>query len=179
MTFDNVEVVNSSGISTGVGFLVMFAGQMAQDGLDAQTIIRRLNELKWQIRGSFIMRDTEYLVRAGRLSPRISRLASSLMAHPVLVIKQDTLAPRGFIFGGENRTVQKYIHSVMTAPGDIDTKLAIVTYAGVSRSRLEEIKEQIESYTHFDEILFQQASPAISSNCGPHTFGIFFRTKRR
>ncbi len=179
MTFDNVAVINSSGISSGVGFLALSAGKMAEEGLDAQTIINRLEEMKWKIRGSFIMRDTEYLVRAGRLSPRISRLAASLMAHPVLEIRQDALVAGGFIFGGENRTLRKYIHSMMTAPGDIDTRFAMITYAGVSRARLEEIKAEVEQYIRFDEVVFQQASPAISSNCGPHTFGIFYRMKRK
>lgn len=36
---------------------------------------------------------------------------------------------------------------------------------------------EIEQHMHFDEIYFKQASPAISVNCGPGTFGLLYMEK--
>ena len=37
------------------------------------------------------------------------------------------------------------------------------------------IRNEVEKRVHFDEIYYQQASPAIATNCGPGCFGLLFR----
>ena len=52
-----------------------------------------------------------------------------------------------------------------------------VTYADVPADTLSWIEEQIRKEAYFEHIVFQQASAAISSNCGPGTFGILYFLK--
>ena len=42
---------------------------------------------------------------------------------------------------------------------------------------LDWIEEEIRKTAYFEHIVFQQASAAISSNCGPGTFGILYFLK--
>jgi CO dehydrogenase nickel-insertion accessory protein CooC1 len=40
------------------------------------------------------------------------------------------------------------------------------------------VREEIEKRCSFDEICFVKASPAITANCGPGTFGLLYLTKK-
>ena len=42
---------------------------------------------------------------------------------------------------------------------------------------LKWIEEEIRKVAYFENVIFQQASAAISSNCGPGTFGILYFLK--
>ena len=72
---------------------------------------------------------------------------------------------------------KKYISSALNVSGDIDKKLLFITYAGMKKEELEEIKEQVSKKVSFEQIICQKASPAISTNCGPGTFGLLFKMK--
>ena len=64
-------------------------------------------------------------------------------------------------------------------PVDIipDSEVAFVTYVDVPEETLEWIKEEISKLANFEHIIFQKASAAIASNCGPGTFGVLYFVK--
>ena len=39
---------------------------------------------------------------------------------------------------------------------------------------LQWIKAEVEKKVKFEEVVFQKASPAIATNCGPGSFGLIF-----
>ena len=41
----------------------------------------------------------------------------------------------------------------------------------------EEVKEEVLSIVKFEKVYLQKASPAISINCGPGTFGLLYSRK--
>ncbi len=43
----------------------------------------------------------------------------------------------------------------------------------------QKVLNEINKYQKFDKIIEQQASAAISSNCGPGAFGLLFMKKER
>ena len=59
----------------------------------------------------------------------------------------------------------------------VDKKILFITYAGLTNEELKEIEEQVKSLGDFENIIYQKASPAISANCGPGTFGLLFMLK--
>ena len=62
----NVYVVDSRNLSSGSGHLVIEAAEMAAQGLDAETIVARLNEMKERLDVSFALQTLEYLQKCGR-----------------------------------------------------------------------------------------------------------------
>ena len=74
---------------------------------------------------------------------------------------------------------QKYIASTLNSGmmRKADHKILFITYAGLSNAELKEIEEQVRSKAEFDTIICQKASPAISANCGPGSFGLLFALK--
>ena len=176
-TLDNVTVVNSGHVSSGLGLMVLHAAKCAADGMSAEAIVQEVKELRERVRTSFIVDNTEYLMKADRMVPRMNQICRAFMIHPVLVIKDSSLKAGGVRIGSKDRARKKYITSALKAKGEIDTRFLFITHAGLTKEELEDIREQVKRKAEFQNVIFQKVSPIISINCGPGTFGLIYTTK--
>ena len=176
-TFDNVIVLDSGHLSSGMGLMVLRAAEYAADGLGANDIAEKIEGMKTAVRTSFIVDSTEYLARSGRIAPKIHAVCKALMLHPVLVLKNSSMNVGAIRIGTKDRTRKKYITSTLSILGEIDTRTLFITYAGLTKEELENIEEQVKKKVAFQDVIYQKASPAISTNCGPGTFGLLFMVK--
>lgn len=127
--------------------------------------------------GCLMMTDLDFLARAGQVGNGMANLVKSLMGRPLLVLRNGKMGAGMTYFGTRETAWKAYINSVMSKAASIDTSILFVTYVGISKDDLDWIREQIEKHMHFDEIYFKQASPAVSVNCGPGTFGLLYIEK--
>lgn len=177
-SFDNVTVVDSGHLSSGMGLIVLYAAQAAAAGMSADEVLREIEDLKARTKTSFVVDTTEYLARSGRIPAKVHAVCKTCMLHPVIVLKKSSMTV-GAIHMGMRRSVWgKYIRSALKAPGRIDRRLLFLTYAGLRPAELDEIAAQVRARVPFENIIYQKASPAISANCGPGTFGLLFLEKR-
>ena len=173
-TFENVTVVDSGHLSSGMGLFVLEAARLARNGVPENEILKELSVIKAKVHTSFIVDDTEYLARAGRLSEKVNRIAKSFFLHPALILKKGKMSAGRIYLGSRERVWHRYIIDSLSVAGQIDPKRAFVTYVGLTSQELAEIEEKIRERSNFEEIIFQKASSAVSANCGPGTFGILF-----
>ncbi|MCR5789662.1 MAG: DegV family EDD domain-containing protein [Lachnospiraceae bacterium] len=177
-TFENVTVFNSGNVSSGMGFLVMEAVRMAREDQPADLILQTLQEMRSRIRTTFIVENTDYLARARRINPIVSKLTKAFMLHPlpVLTVKKDKMSVERICFGTKEKAWKKYITTAFNTTRPVDTSLLFITSAGLSQTELEEIEKEVRKNVSFEKIIFQNASSAISVNCGPGAFGLLFKT---
>lgn len=175
--FDNVLVVNSGHLSSGLGLLVLHAAECVAQRYSPEAIIKELNQHKKQISTSFVVDTTEYLMRNGRVSSRINSICSTLMLHPVLVMKNDKLKIGKICIGTRKNIWRKYIASTLKDDDNINPDILFITYAGLSAKDLDEITAQVNEIIKFKKIIYQKASSAISINCGSGSFGLIFSLK--
>ena len=176
-SFDNVRVLDSRHLSSGMGLFVLEAARLAKENISPDELIQRLNNFEKNIHTSFIVEDTEYLARGGRISRFVSTIAKSFYLHPELLIRKGKLGI-GSIFVGDTLTVwNTYIRTALIAPHRIDNKLLFVTYSGLNSNDIKEIDSIIRKRVKFKRIIYQKASSAVSANCGPGTFGLLFLYK--
>ena len=97
------------------------------------------------------------------------------MGRPVLVLRKGKMGLGMIYFGSRKRAWKKYINNCLADEHHIDKRMLFVTYVGMNKRDLNWVREQIERKVKFDEIYFQQSSPAIAVNCGPGTFGLLLR----
>lgn len=173
-SFDNVEVIDTGHLSSGMGFIVLQAAEYAASGMSQKAVIEGIKRMRSQVRTSFIVDDTEYLLRAGRISPRVNTICKAFMVHPVLVLKNSKMIVGSIKIGTQEVVWKKYIESVLKNAGRIDKRLLFITHAGLSYEELQEIESTVRKKVHFDQIIYQKASPAISINCGMGAFGLLF-----
>ncbi len=174
-SFDNVEVIDTGHLSSGMGFIVLQAAAYAADGMSKEAVIEGIQQMRSHVRTSFIVDDTEYLLRAGRISPRINRICRAFMVHPVLVLKNSKMTVGAVMIGTQKTVWKKYIASALQNAGRIDKRLLFITYAGLSYEELQEIENMVRKKIAFERVIYQKASPAISINCGAGAFGLLFK----
>lgn len=173
-SFDNVFVIDSENLSSGMGLLAVAACKLAESGLTAEQIVKEINDSKKKVHMSFIVDNLDFLVRNGQVSSRTANLIKSLMGRPVLKISKGKIGLKTTYFGDREKSWKSYIDSVLTRGPIVDSRILFVTYVGLSKQDTDWIKEQIEKTIHVEKIYFIQASPAIAVNSGPGTFGMMF-----
>lgn len=177
-TFDNVTVFDSGHLSSGMGLIVLQAAHYAAEGMTVDAILEELRNMRRRVRTSFIVSSTKYLARSGRISARVNAICEACMLHPTIVLKNSSMKVGAIRIGTEEAIRRKYIYSTLKTAAEIDTKLLFITYAGLRQEDLKEIEEYVRRKVDFEQIIFQKASPAISTNCGPGCFGLLFAMKR-
>ncbi len=178
LSFNNVTVLDSGHLSSGMGLLAIYARELSMDsGLDISEVIRKTKLKRAKIQTSFIVESTEYLYRSGRLSEKIHKICNAFMVHPVIKLKNSAMNVAGILVGSYRHVKSSYIKKALSNPSEIDTSVLFITYVGISNSEIEEIKNEVLSIVKFEKVYLQKASPAISINCGPGTFGLLFSRK--
>lgn len=175
--FDNVIVIDSGHLSSGMGLMVLYAAERAANGMAVETIVKELEHIRKHISSSFIVSSTEYLARSGRISSGINAFCHAFMIRPVIVLKNSRMKVGALTAGTRSFAWKKYISATLNTSHEIDKGTLFITYAGLTLDELKEIKKQVRLKADFEHIICQKASPAISVNCGPGTFGLLFMTK--
>ena len=172
-SFDNVTVIDSSHLSSGLGLLTLIACYLVDAGKSAEEIVAGINQFKSSIHTSFIVDNLDFLARTKQISQSTASIFRSFMIRPVLTLNKGVIKTDHMYLGNIREAWKKYIKTCLASP-KINTGILFVTYVGLSKKDLDWIRDEIEKRKHFDSIYFQMASPAIATNCGPGTFGLLY-----
>ncbi len=171
-----IHILDSGHLSSGLGFMVMYAAKKADKGYSADKIIAELTELKNRISTTFMTKNADYLYR-NELVPKIMKTVCNVFnLHPILHMKNGKIKLKAFGFGNYDYACKKYVCRELKNNFKIDKKCAFVTHVGCSVKSLRLITMEINKHCHFETLNVTSASATISSNCGPGTFGVLFIT---
>ena len=172
--FDNVTVIDSGHLSSGMGMCVLEAKKLLKEGYSPEQISEELKAVKKRIYTGFIVDDTSYLTRSGLMKPLINTLCNAFLLHPVLIMQNGRMSAR-FMAGSRKRVWERYVRRVLKNPDNIDKEEIYITHVGLDQEELKMIRSLVEKRVKADKIVFQKASSALSAICGPETFGIIFK----
>ncbi|MCR5397955.1 MAG: DegV family EDD domain-containing protein [Lachnospiraceae bacterium] len=175
-TFDNVSVINSGHLSSGLGLMVLAAHKMVVEGYTPDRILKELPLYRNKISTGFMVRYADSMARAGKINKAFAVASDFAFLHPIMILKDSRLTLGRIFFGTFAYAQRRYIKESFAEPDRIDTSRLFITHSGLDAEQLREIKRQVEMYIKFDEIIFQKASPAITANCGPGSFGLLYTT---
>ncbi|MCR5733274.1 MAG: DegV family EDD domain-containing protein [Lachnospiraceae bacterium] len=175
--FDNVTVINSECLSSATGILVLIACKLAQQGMPVQDIISELNEVKYRLKCSFVIDTTKFMADRKLISIRLHKVAEAFNLHPALSFRNDRAGLGGVWLGRTKRAYRRYISRALPPDTIPDSDICFVTYVDIPGDTLDWIESEIKKTAYFEHVIFKQASAAISSNCGPGTFGILYFLK--
>lgn len=65
MNIQRLHVIDSMSLSTGIGLQVLFAAQLAAEGMSALEIVAKVEQRRSKIRASFVVETLTYLAEAG------------------------------------------------------------------------------------------------------------------
>ena len=176
-SFENVTVVDSGHLSSGMGLAVLCAAHLAEHHAAKLEIITAVKRMERFISSAFLLNNTHMMRQSGLLSKRIQVLCDALLLHPVLAMRKGRMVVGSMEVGGFSHTAKKYIRKVLQETRTIDRRILIITYSGLDEKKLQYIQSLARQYCTFERVYLQKASAAVVSNCGPEAFGLLFMRK--
>ncbi len=176
-SFENVTVVDSGHVSSSMGLAVLYAAYMAENHATKGEIIDNVKRLRRYISSAFIIDSTHMMCRTGRISKRVQILCDALLLHPVMRLRNSRMVVGGLEMGSFRHVTKGYIRKTLSDTRSIDRRILFITYAGMDERSLQYIQELVQQHCPFERVYLQKASSAISSNCGPGSFGLLFMRK--
>lgn len=170
---DNVFVVDSKSLSTGIGLLAMYARELAEKGLPAEEIAKTVQERADKLQVSFVVERLDYLYKGGRCSSLQLLGANLLKIRPRIVLKEGTMISDKKFRGNMGGVVAKYCAETLKDFNTPDLKRAFITYTTATPEMLEAARKAL-SEAGFKEILETRAGGTIASHCGANTLGILY-----
>lgn len=176
--FENVYVIDSKSLSTGIGHLVIDAAQMAESGMEAKDICDRLRENAEKLEVSFIIDTLKYLRKGGRCSALAALGANVLKLKPCIEVRDGAMGVGKKYRGNFDKVIIQYVHDRLAGRTDIDPRRIFITNTtGVSKEIIKSVRDEINACQKFDEICESYAGCSISNHCGTVCLGILFFTK--
>lgn len=160
-----VNVLDSSQLSLGMGFIVEKAAQMVVIGCKMEDILTHLADLMKRTYVFASLKTLEYLRRSGRMNFALARFGEILQIKPLLHMNQGN--PAAHRVRTQTRATERLMKWLAEyAPFE---SLAIV-HAGVQKEA-EEMLQLIKSYLPHEEIPIVQITPVLGSHLGVGAIG--------
>lgn len=172
--FENVYVVDSRNLSTGIGHLVLNAAEMAAAGKSAKEVFDAVEEKKAKLDVSFVINTLDYLRMGGRCSALAALGANLLGLKPCIEVRDGKMGVCKKYRGQLAKCLSKYVADRLSNPDAIDDSRVFITDSGVSDEIREAVRAEVLKHVPFKEVIHTRAGCTISNHCGPDCLGILF-----
>ena len=178
LSFKNVYVVDSRNLSTGQGHIVLEAAQLAAQGLPAEEICARLNDLTPRVEASFLLDRLDYMVKGGRCSSVAALGANLLRLKPCIEVIDGKMRVVKKYRGAYDRCIQQYVTERIQGRADLRRDRMFITHAAAEPDTLSIARQAVAENGRFEHVYETSAGCTVTCHCGPHTLGVLFiRTK--
>ncbi len=171
-----VVVIDSQTLSTGIGIQMLYACDLAKQGLSAKQIENKILERRPYAQASFFLDTLKYMHRGGRCSTIALLGANLLKIKPVIEVVDGSMGVSAKPRGKYEDVAQKYLEHTLTKYNHPDRTRCFITYSSLDekfeKTVLEDLKKQLKPI--FKEILITQAGTTVSTHCGPNTLGVLY-----
>lgn len=174
---DRIWVTDSLNLSTGIGLLVMLAGEYAREGLSAGEIAAKIQDIIPRVRVSFIVDTLEYLYKGGRCNSLQNMVGSVLKIRPVIGVADGRIIVQDKVRGDKKKALHKILDRISQTKEKIDFSRVFITYSLGGEEEAAYLKDCLQKAVPAEEILLTQAGCVISSHCGQKTIGIIYAEK--
>lgn len=172
-SFPNVYVVDSHSLSTGIALLAIYARELADQGLTAEEIAKKVNDRREAVQASFVIERLDYLYKGGRCSSLQLLGANLLKIRPRIVLKDGKMSMDKKYRGNFDSVIEKYGNDVIVDFNTPDKKIAFITYTTATEKMLENARAACRA-AGFETVYETTAGGTIASHCGAHTLGILY-----
>lgn len=170
---DNVYIIDSRSLSTGIALQAIYARKLANKGLAPQEIVEKVKARIPYVQASFVIQTLEYLHKGGRCSGLLRFGAAILRIKPQIIVSEGKMAPAKKYIGRKSQVVQQYCKDTLEQFANPDLSVAFVTHTLATPEMVSVAIEALKN-RGFKTIYETTAGATITSHCGPMTLGILF-----
>ncbi len=168
-----VYVVDSKSLSTGIGLLVIYGRELAEQGLTASEIAEKLTERREKLQVSFVVERLDFLYKGGRCNSLQRFGANLLKLRPRIVLKDGLMSSDKNYRGSMPKVMAKYVEEVLKDFPNPDKSKFFITYSSATPEMVESVKKTLASYG-ITEYFETMAGATVASHCGANTLGILY-----
>lgn len=169
----NVYIVDSKSLSTGIALLAIYAQKLAQKGTSPEQIVQKLEAKVPSVQASFVLEKLDYLYKGGRCSS-LSYFGTNLFKiKPQIIVKNGKMGSYHKYRGTMEKVVKDYCRDTLKEFNTPDLDTAFVTYTTASDEMLSIAQSALKEYG-FKNVYTTKAGGTISSHCGENTLGILY-----
>ena len=172
--YDRIYIVDSLTATYNIKILTDYGLQLAQEGMPAGEIAKKLDQLKSHVKVVAALDTLEYLSRGGRISKAAAAIGDMAGLKPLITVAEDGKVQ---LFGktlGRNKAISQIIRHIQSV--EIDSRFpvySVYSYGTDNSSRFEE--KLADAGVHVTRRL--QIGTVIGAHVGPEAFGVIFVTK--
>lgn len=172
--FENVHIIDSRSLSSGIGLQVMYATTLRDKGVDIEEAVALINSRRDSVQISFVVDKLNYLYKGGRCSA-LSLLGANLLAiKPSIQVKNGKMIVGKKYVGKMQKVLDKYILDTLEQFSNPDKSLCFITYSSATLEMLEVSRNTLANTKIFDKIIETTAGATVTTHCGPNTLGIIY-----
>lgn len=174
--YPNIYIIDSCTATLGMRLLVDQAVTMARRGMEAEEIVRRIEELKPRVTVYAALDTLEYLAKGGRMPRSAASIGNLVSLKPVIALPEDgSVAVIGKQIGMHR--AYKQIASLMEEEGvDEDYPLYFI-YCADKRNCAGFVQYLRKQGKEIEEPKLRGIGPTIASHIGPGAFGVVYIRK--
>jgi len=166
----DIRVIDTLIIATGLGTLTRKAVGWVNSGLDADTVVSKVQEMAKRWRVYFLVDTLEYLYKGGRIGAAQALVGSILQFKPILTLTE------GHIDSVEKqRTKRKALlrlHELICqdCPKTADSYITVLQLGAESEAKL--LAKDFAEYIGMPDVPVAEMPPAIGVHAGPGVLGV-------
>jgi len=168
----DIEIIDSESVHMPLGFPVIKAAQLAQEGKSKDEIVKAVHDLKSKVRVLFVPSTLEYLKKGGRIGRAKGLIASLLDIKPVLTINLGEVSQykttrrwsqaKNELINSMKQMIKKG-ENLIVSVGDSDTK-----------EEGDEMAERIKDTFKPKQLMRVDIGCVVGTHLGPGGIGITF-----
>lgn len=168
---DDIFVIDSMNVTTGLGTLVIYASRMLEKGMEIEKIVKELENAKPHVKSMLLFNSLDHLVKGGRLSKTAGFIGNMLGIKPMLCVKDGEMEVVDKVRGSKKalKNIVEYLEEL-----DVKEENPIILLNAKGED-IDILREKLKEKNV--EILECEVGCVVGTHSGPNACGIFFIEK--
>ncbi len=168
-----IVCIDSLNASVGIGMLAIRASELVREGLDIDTIEKRILDIRNNVRQYVTVHSLEFLKRAGRVTGSAAFFGNLLGVKPILIC--DALGYNTAMkkVKGRAASMKELVALLKDTIVDAEKQTVYIINSDCDKGELEQFKQMVLSEINCMEICVLTLGPIIGASIGPDAIGLF------
>ncbi len=171
----DIRVVDTRTVAAPLATVVLLAARWAQEGVDADTIITRVQALLARQRVYFVVDTLEYLHRGGRIGGAQALLGGLLQVKPILTLRDGRVEP--FEKQRTQRRALERLRELVLAECPPTSESYISVMHADAEATARELAADFAAQLDLNDIPIYELPPAIVTHAGPGVLAVSYFIK--
>ena len=172
---DNLYLIDSNNLSSGIGMLVLKAASFIEQGDDTLTVVEKVTNLIPKVRSQLVINTLEYLHKGGRLSGLGAFMGRMLKLHPVIRVEDGEMKVTKMVIGSMRKAVNYMIDVVIKDRQNIDFDHLIIAQS--ESDSFDHVYQKVLENFRKENVYETNSGCVISTHCGKGAIGIVYILK--